>query len=304
MEAEFIEWLHQRVPGSPAIATGIGDDAAVVHTPGQLAILTSDMLMDGVDFELDRCDMRRVGRKSLAVNISDAAAMACRPVAAIVSLALPQENGRQIAEQFYTGLLPLAEEYSLAIAGGDTNTWDGPLVVSITLWGTPVGRGPVLRSGGQVGDVLLVTGCFGGSILGHHFDFQPRVAEAIWIHERETLNAAIDVSDGLSLDVARLAAASRCGAAIELDRVPVSEAARRLAGRPGERSSALDHALSDGEDFELVLSVPHDSAERLLAAPPLGVPLTRIGRLIPELGLWHGSAGKPLQPLEPRGYQH
>jgi thiamine-monophosphate kinase len=304
VEAEFIEWLRDRVAASSAVLTGIGDDAAIIRLPGPLAVLTSDMLMDGVDFELESADMRRIGRKALAVNLSDVAAMACRPVAAVISLALPLSRARWYAEEFYAGLLPLAEKYSVAVAGGDTNTWNGPFVVNITLLGTPPQAGPALRSGGQVGDEILVTGEFGGSILGRHFDFEPRVAEAIWLREHEEVHAAIDVSDGLSLDLFRLAAASSCGAEIDLSQIPISAAAHELAEGSESSGSALDHALSDGEDFELVLAVEAESAARLVSSQPLSVPLTRIGRLVAEPGLWQISPGNPRAPLKPRGWEY
>jgi thiamine-monophosphate kinase len=302
VETEFVDWLRRRVTSSPSVPTGIGDDAAVIEVPNGVAVVTSDMLMDGTDFEMERCDRRRVGRKALAVNLSDLAAMAARPAAAIVSLAIPARDGLEIAKEVYEGLLELAAEYHVPIAGGDTNSWSGPFAVSITLLGNPTGRGPVRRSGAQVGDHLLVTGEFGGSILGRHFDFTPRVEEAIWIHENEELHAAIDVSDGLSLDLSRLVSASTCGAEIGTDLIPVSNAAKQLSANDGV--SPLDHALCDGEDFELVLAVPPATAERLLAAQPLDVPLTRIGRLVSNPGLWQSTQGKTPVPLPARGYEH
>ncbi len=158
--------------------------------------------------------MQRIAsrREALAVNLSDLAAMAARPLAAVIALALPRHDALRIAQELYEGLLPLAERYGVAIAGGDTNSWDAPLAVAITLLGTPGPRGPLLRSGARPGDRILVTGAFGGSILDRHFDFEPRVHEALLLASRYDLHAGIDVSDGLSLDLSRLAAASGCGA--------------------------------------------------------------------------------------------
>jgi thiamine-monophosphate kinase len=305
MEAELIAYLRQRIGSHTALRLGIGDDAAVLRMGGaEECVMTVDMLMDHVDFELAGDDPRRVGRKALAVNLSDLAAMAARPLAGVVALALPRAGGMALAVDLYEGLLPLAEEYGLAIAGGDTNSWDGALVLCITLIGRPSERGPLLRSGARPGDRILVTGSFGGSILGRHFGFSPRVAEALLLHERYRLRAGIDVSDGLSLDLARLADASGCGAEVATAAVPIAEAARRLAAERGDGSTPLDHALSDGEDFELILAVAPDEAPRMLAEQPLGVPLTEIGRFVAERGLWQLDESGRRQPLAPRGYLH
>ena len=140
MEREFIHWLRRRLPPHPLLRLGPGDDAAVLNlAASKECVITVDMLTDGVDFKLDEIDPRRAGRKALAANLSDLAAMAARPLAGVVALCLPRKNGRQLAEELYEGMLPLAERYDLAIAGGDTNSWDGPLVISITLLGA-VGR--------------------------------------------------------------------------------------------------------------------------------------------------------------------
>jgi thiamine-monophosphate kinase len=280
---------------------GIGDDAAVVATSGD-AVITTDMLMEGVDFE-PGTDPRRVGRKSLAVNLSDLAAMAAEPVTAFAAVALPRSGGRAIAEQLYEGLLALAEEFQITLAGGDTNSWNGPLVISVTAVGRVTTRGPLLRSGARPGDVLLVTGELGGSILGHHFDFQPRVREALWLHAAAELHAGIDVSDGLTLDLARLLAASGCGAVLDLDQIPVSDAARQLAADRADGISAREHALSDGEDFELVIAAPPAEADRLLAAAP-PVRLTRIGHCVARPGLWQAARDGNWEPLLPHGYEH
>jgi thiamine-monophosphate kinase len=301
MELEFIDWLARRVPAHPLLRVGIGDDAAQLGTTGD-TLVTVDMLNDGVDFDLRRDAPRRIGRKALAVNLSDIAAMAGRPTAAVVSLALPREGGLELARELYAGLLPLAESYQVALAGGDTNSWDGPLAISITLLGSVTPRGALVRSGARPGDRILVTGQFGGSILGRHFDFEPRVAEALTLHDAYELHAGIDVSDGLSLDTSRIARASGCGAVLDLDRIPVSVAAGELARQDGR--TPLAHALSDGEDFELVLAVGPAEARRMLADQPLGIPLTEIGEFVQESGLWSRDASGSLAPLEPAGYQH
>ncbi len=305
MESDLIAWLRKRLPPHPLLRLGPGDDAAVLYMAEiQECAVTVDLLTDHVDFELARDDPQRVGRKALAVNLSDLAAMATRPLAALIALALPRRHGMELAMQLYEGLLPLAERYDVAIAGGDTNTWDGPLALSITLLGQVLGRGPLRRGGARPGDHILVTGSFGGSILGHQFDFEPRIAEALLLNDRYDLHAGIDVSDGLSLDLAALAGESGCGAVLDTNAVPVSEAARRLAEKLADGSTPLDHALGDGEDFELILAVPPEESRRMLAEQPLGVPVSCIGQFVAEPGLWQQTGPGRQSPLPPRGWQH
>ncbi len=305
MELDFIRWLRGRLPRHPNLLLGPGDDAAILRlAEADRCVVTVDMLMDGVDFELAKTTPARVGRKSLAVNLSDLAAMAARPLGVVIALSLPRAGGLTLAQGIYEGLIPLAEQYDLAIAGGDTNSWDGPLVISITVVGEPTAHGPLLRSGAKPGDAIVVTGQFGGSILGHHFDFDPRVREALWLTAHYPVHAGIDVSDGLSLDLSRLATESGCGAVLDIGKIPIRSAANELARQLGDGSTALDHALSDGEDFELILALPPEVAEELLAKQPLGCPLTDIGQFVAEKGLWQIDAGGVRRPLEARGFEH
>src|SRR5262249_21538661 len=152
----------------------------------------------------------------------------------------------------YRGLRHVADAFDTVIVGGDTNSWGGPLVISVTLLGEATERGPVRRAGAKPGDWLLVTGPLGGSILGKHLDFTPRVREALQLHQFADLHAMIDISDGLAADVDHLCSESRCGAVLRAEAIPISEAARSIH----DGRSPLDHALSDGEDFELVFALP------------------------------------------------
>src|SRR5262249_40054037 len=154
------------------------------------------------------------GRKAMAVNLSDIAAMAGVPVAAVVSVGLPKRGGRALAEELYHGLRDVADAFDVAIVGGDTNTWDGPLVIDVTGIGEPGAAGIVRRKGARAGDWLMVTGPLGGSLEGKHLDFTPRVREALALASAVTLRAMIDVSDGLATDVAKLCAESECGAVL------------------------------------------------------------------------------------------
>jgi len=304
MERQLIDWIRQHAAAHPALCLGIGDDAAMLDLGGQPCVVTVDMLTDHVDFELAQIDPRRAGRKALAVNLSDLAAMAARPLAAVVAVVLPRQGGMELAKALYQGMLPLAEKYHVAMAGGDTNSWDGPLAVSLTLLGRPSARGPLRRSGARPGDRVVATGSFGGSLLGRHLDFEPRVHEATELHEHYELHAGIDVSDGLARDLAHLAAESGCGAVLHTEQIPVAEDARRLAAMLADGSTPLEHALTDGEDFELLLAVATDEARRMASEQPLDVPLAVIGEFVEEPGLWLADASGRREPLEPKGWEH
>jgi thiamine-monophosphate kinase len=317
METEFIRWLREHVPQQhPRLAIGMGDDAAVIRYGRDAnVVVTTDLLTEGVDYYLGKDDPRRIGRKALGANLSDLAAMAARPVAAFVSIAFPRQptaagTPLELAIELYEGMLPLAVEYDLVIAGGDTNTYDGPLVISVTLLGEATERGPLTRSGGRPGDWLLVTGQLGGTILGHSFDFTPRVREAISLSERYDLHAGMDLSDGLALDASRLATESQCGAVLYLDQIPISAAARQLANsgsrEPDTEAVALRHALGDGEDFELLIAAPPEVAAQMLKDQPVACGLAHVGELIADSGLWQqpNRANKNRQPLEPIGWLH
>ena len=305
MESELIAHLRRRLPPHPLLRLGPGDDAAVLQMAAtDQCVLTVDLLTDGVDFVVGEVDPRRVGRKALAVNLSDVAAMAARPTAAVIALALPRRGGIELAVELYEGLLPLAQEHDVAIAGGDTNAWDGPLVIAVTVLGEVVGSGPLRRDGARPGDRIVVTGSFGGSILGRQFDFEPRVREALLLAKRYRLHAGIDASDGLSIDLAHVARESGCGAVVRTGAVPISADARQLAEQTADGSTPLDHALGDGEDFELILAVPPEEAERMLSDRPLDVPLTEIGEFVAKPGLWQIDAEGRRSELAPRGWEH
>lgn len=302
-EFAFIEWLRRRTPSDLRVLIGPGDDTAAISlspraTAGGL-LVTTDMLLEGSCFILAEAGAERIGRKAMAVNLSDIAAMAGRPIAAVVSVGLPRDGGRALAEGLYAGMRGMADQFETAIVGGDTNSWKGPLAVSVTLIGEPTGCGPVTRGSAMVGDWLMATGPFGGSIQGHHLDFTPRVREAMQLHERVSLHAMIDVSDGLAADVNHLCRESRCGAVLFGESIPISVAARAMA----DDRTPLEHALHDGEDFELVFAVSRSDGWRLLVEQPVpGITLCHLGEFVPE-GLWLETAGRR-EPLEPRGYVH
>jgi len=299
-EFEYINWLRTQVWADERVAVGPGDDCAVVQGPaGATLLLTTDTIEEGVHFELQAASPRAVGRKALAVNLSDIAAMAGRPIAAVVSVSLPAQFPDAAAEALAGGLIELARQYSVPIVGGDTVASRRGLSLTVTVLGEPTGRGPVLRSGARPGDRIMVTGTLGGSLAGKHLTFEPRVAEAQRLHELAELHAMIDISDGLAADLGHILAESRCGAVLQAAALPISEAAKSQPDR-----SPLAAALYDGEDFELLFAVPEPDARRLAAEQPLPVPLTCIGQITSEPGLWLADERGRRQRLEPRGFDH
>ncbi len=181
-EFGLIAWIRERSKSGGRVSLGIGDDcASLAFSSGAEVLVTTDMLMDGRHFRLGEVSAAEVGYKALAVNLSDIAAMAGVPVAAFVAVALPRGSAVEVAKGLHDGMLPLAESFGVALAGGDTNAWDGPLVVTVTLLGETTGRGAVRRSGAKPGDAILVTGPLGGSLLGRHLRPIPRVREALAI---------------------------------------------------------------------------------------------------------------------------
>jgi thiamine-monophosphate kinase len=287
---------------------GVGDDAAVVSLGGSDLVATADLLIDGVHFDTREHAPERIGRKSLAVNLSDLAAMAARPAGALVSLALPRGGAAgcsvdELARRLLEGMQPLAEDFGCPIVGGDTNVHSGPLVVSVTAFGTPTSRGVVRRSGARPGDWLMVTGAgLGGSLAGKHLDFTPRVPEALRLHELADLHAMMDLSDGVSLDLHRMCEASGVGAVVFYAHVIVAEAAMSAATASGR--SPIDHALGDGEDFELIFAVSSEAGRDLLTRPRIECGLNWIGEFVAGSRVTLRRSDGSEHPLAARGYEH
>ena len=317
-------WLASRArTKGPGVRVGIGDDMAVLQQGGAV-LVTADMLMDGVDFETGVHSPEQIGRKALAASLSDCAAMAVRPRFVLVSVALPESWSMKQAKRLYAGIEKLAGAYSCTIVGGDTNSWRHPLAIDVIVMAEPwQGVKPVRRNGMRPGDAVCVTGTLGGSLAAparggrkgvpHHLSFEPRVREAHWLAATlgSQLHAMMDLSDGLSIDAARMAAASGCG--IEFDSAAlecvVSEAA--VAASKADRRSPLDHALNDGEDFELLFAVGGAGLSRL-QQPQVGGEVTarapdywtKVGVAIRSAGIWLRRDDGRRERIEARGWQH
>jgi thiamine-monophosphate kinase len=303
IELQLVDWLRARERRRPGVLLGIGDDMAAVHVPSNRICLASDMLLDGVHFRTDQHEPSGIGRKAIACCLSDCAAMAVSPLAAVVSVALPPAWDLSRAQALFEGMFLIADEFEMAIVGGDTTCWNHPLVIDVAVSAVPIhGIEPVLRSGALIGDGIYVTGPLGGSLSGRHLTFTPRVREARVLAETlgRRLHAMMDLSDGLSLDLWRMCVASGVGAVLDENRLTpvISKDALRMAN--GDSRAAMERALSDGEDFELLLAVSPDG-------PPVestgGVPIHRVGTVVPR-GLWIERMHGTREVLQPRGYVH
>lgn len=309
-ELAFVEWLRGVCPADPArVPVGIGDDMAAVALEGRLVLVTADMLLDGVHFVAARQPLDLIGRKAMGCSLSDCAAMACQPRAAVVSVAFPDTMTMADAQRLYEGMLAMGREYDCPIVGGDTTSWGHPLAVDVSMLAEPMtSRGPVQRDGARPGDVLMVTGRLGGSLRGRHLCFRPRLAEARRIANQlgASLHAMMDISDGLALDAFRMCRASGCGARFASDQVDavISDAAVEAALADGR--TPRDHAFHDGEDFELLMSVAPDAAARLsqkaeATCRPVGVVIA-VASGEPTLSLRFPDGRT--ESVEPRGYEH
>lgn len=273
-EFDLIEKIRQSLLHQPQnlVDLGIGDDCAVMQLPppGQRLLVTTDMLLEGRHFEIsDSPDMARlIGRKAMAVNISDIAAMAGTPVSAFVSIALPRDSAETLARDITQGLIEEAARFETCLAGGDTNFWNGPLVINVTVVGYEPSGGAVLRSGARPGDCICVSGPLGGSLKsGRHLRPEPKVKLARDLKRllKNDLHAMIDLSDGLGGDLRHILKESGgLGAVLFADRVPVHpDVLMYDQNENADFNSQISHALGDGEDFELCFCIDPSALNQL-----------------------------------------
>lgn len=282
-ELELLARLLPTLPGNETVVLGAGDDCAVLDAglPDRWLLFKTDAVVEGVHFLPDTTP-EKIGRKALARTLSDIAAMAGTPTAAVVTVGLPRGADAERVRGIYAGLAECARTHGVAIVGGETTANPGGLLLSIALLGWVAKDRCLRRAGAQPGDALFVTGELGGSLAGRHLDFAPRLAEARWLAAHGDVHALIDLSDGLASDLRHLLAASGVGAELRAESIPISRAAREAERTAGRGKPPLLAALADGEDFELLLAVAARRAVPLLDAwrthfPDL--PLTCIGRV-------------------------
>ena len=299
-EDEITDWFARRSNLSAAdFPIGIGDDMAEIRWGGDSVLVTTDMLLDGVHFDLLEVSLEQAGYKAMAVSLSDCAAMATEPVAAVVSTALPKGFGAAELKELHAGIVRAGDRFGCALVGGDITSWggNGPFAVSVAMLSRVGDNEPVSRSGAEVGDCICVTGVLGGSGYGRHLAFEPRVREAMMIAGAVKVNSMIDISDGLSSDLGRICRQSGVGAIIEADLIPISDEARR-------EDDPLGSALNDGEDFELLFTVSQRDCEKLLGGWDETVRITKIGTITGtgKVEIETGDGG--VRDLEAKGYEH
>jgi thiamine-monophosphate kinase len=337
-EFDFIERIRQRAlnHSSPntqhsSLSLGIGDDAAIIRQQsGRDLIVTTDLLVEEIDFRLETTTPWLLGFKALAVSLSDIAAMGARPRYALLSIGIPSDIWNSpFVDKLYDGFFSLAERYSVALIGGDVSRTPERVVIDSIVLGDAARNPAISRSGARPGDHIFVTGELGGAAAGlrlleggkrlkrkrprsaHYRTIEglllrqlrpePRVAWGALLGEERLPTAMIDISDGLSSDLTHLCRSSNVGAVIDAHRIPVDSSVVNLCGR-----RALDPlllALDGGEDFELLFSIRPRDLRRLPRALG-GVPATYIGDVTNEVGHIQIREGSHVWSLKPGGFRH
>ena len=271
----------------PHIIKGIGDDCAVMSS-GQSDncwLMTQDSLVAGKHFSFKNDEPFLIGWKALARSISDIAAMSGLPKGALVSLGLPANLEIDWINKVYNGIHACAEKYKCPVIGGDVASSDN-IFFSVTIIGTAMKDKINYRNGAKEKDFLCVTGELGGSIIEKHLKVEPRVNESIWINENVCVTSMIDLSDGIGKDLFHLAQASNVGFDLYFENLPVSKDAFKMSSQ--DNVSVFEHAVYDGEDYELLFTVKEDESSidliRHKFESEFGVPLSIIGKATGNTG--------------------
>lgn len=314
VEREFHLWLKERSQNRIAeshtaaenknqlsLTVANGDDAAVVDFFDKPLVIATDTIAEGTHFLLPKSGdvlktLDQIGYKALAVSLSDIAAMGAVPLAATLNFQCPKSMSLEQVKSIFGGAESLANQFSFEIVGGDTNSWEGALVITSTVFGTrPSGLAGWSLGDAQIGDWILVSGELGGSIHRRHLSFVPRLELSKFLVQNYSVHAVTDATDSLTADLWAIAKASRVRMEIELAAIPISPDVQ------SDNISALDHALSDGEDFELVFTLPPTQAKRLLADGGSPTPVTKIGTVVNgSPGLYSQNGGE----INVIGYDH
>ncbi len=318
-EFGLIERIARRVSGKSGVRIGIGDDAAVFEpTAGLLSLVTADMLVEGIHFDLSLCDPVVLGRKALAVNLSDIAAMGGVPRHFLLSLAIPGHIAVEFLDGLVEGMLQRGDQFGATLIGGDTSSAKAGLVISVTVIGEQSAGLIVPRSGARPGDLIFVTGTLGESALGlallkggaregtaiaRHLDPVPRVREGMMLAGAGIPTAMTDISDGLLADLGHILDLSGVGARLQLERLPLSGEYREKQALFAE--DPYYFTLSGGEDYELLFTVPPGKAPLLRSiTEETGTTVTELGVITSRTGLvLLTSDGNEYRPAR-RGYDH
>ena len=292
-EFNFIERVSKAIKLSSRIVKGAGDDAAVIkYTKDKYLLFTTDMLIQGKHFD-KTTKAELVGKKSISCNVSDIAVMGGVPKFAVISIGMPGSLDIKYADNLYKGIRKTADKFKVDLVGGDTVSSDN-IVINIALIGEVEKENLVLRSGAKENDAIFVTGRIGGSIKGRHLNFTPRLEEARFLVKNFKINSMIDISDGLLADLGHILEASDRGAVIYEIAMPVSN-----------NAADFDSAIKDGEDFELIFTLPEKDAARLTRIWPFKTRLSKIGRILnkPKCFCLVRKNGKQ-EKIKPTGFTH
>lgn len=319
---------------TPGVVQGIGDDAAVIEAIAPIWWhLTTDLLAEGIHFDLKSAAPESIGYRAATANLSDLAAMGAAPRYLLISLAIPKRVSQPQVYDLYRGMMKACRIHGVVLIGGDTSSSKAGLFLSITLLGTTTQHRALFRRGAQVGDQIYVSGTLGDSLAGlrllapgtsprssekkpsqlprfhrqflirRHLQPTARVTEGQWLNNGRLASAAIDLSDGLSGDLRHICEESGVGAEVEVDRLPLSPACRAYAKACGV--SPVQFAITGGEDYELLFTASprsHRTLERQARAR--GYRITRIGTIRPkQFGIQMTAQGRT-QPLPPTSYEH
>lgn len=302
-ELDFIKWIRKHVKSKKSVLIGIGDDSAEIDISNENSlIITTDTILDGTHFRRKECTPKQIGRKAITCSISDIAAMGCKPLYALVSISFPKETDEKFGKEVYSSILTAAEKYNVQIIGGNIVSGECPLNINVTIIGAVLELEPVKRSGAKPDDIIMVTGRLGGSILGKHLWFEPRIFEGMSLRKDFCVNSMIDISDGLLIDLSHILAESRLGAVIDEDKIPISHDAFKLSKTT--KRSPIFHAMTDGEDYELLFTVSETKANEILRSDAFNIPITPIGYIREKNGLFIRDIDGNERFVSPKGYEH
>ncbi len=291
-EHETIRRLTALLGGHPQLRTGAGDDCAVTELPGtgNDQIFTTDPIIENVHFKSGE-KPERIGHKAVGRVLSDIAAMGARPQWLLVNVVAPLEQDVYALERIYVGMNALCHRFGATIIGGDL-AQGSCLELHVFGTGTVPSGTALLRSGARPGDCIFTTGSLGCSIAGKHLDFVPRIEEGIFLRQTEWVTAMLDISDGLATDLRHILKQSRVGAVLDADKIP--------------RNGSLEQALHDGEDFELLFTVPPENAGDLCGRwqERFGNKLVAIGEITEEVEILKLKRDKEVQILERKAFEH
>lgn len=290
-EFGLIKRFQKKISLNSSVVKGSGDDCAVLKfNKNSYQLFTCDMIVEGVDF-LKNADFKLVGQKALAISISDIAACGGVPRHAVVALGLPKDMPVGKIDRLAKGLFALARKFNINVVGGDISA-SSKLIIDVSMLGVVKKNKLLLRSDAKVGDLIMVTGEFGGAIKEKHLKFTPRLKESQFLTRNFKIHAMIDVSDGLAADLGHILKQSSVGAVLYESLIPLSK-----------QSLGIEEALCSGEEFELLFTVARDQASKIIKSTKYNFKV--IGEIMPEaFGLRLINLGNKYSKLKLPGYCH